>query len=239
MSAVDSLQAGSALSYLIAFAVPALDAILPALPGETAIVALGVATAGSSDPRVALLVMLAAAGAFAGDNLSYLIGRRFGPAARRRFSGTPKGAAAHAWAERSLDRFGTQLIVVCRFIPGGRTAVTLTCGLTGYPRRRFAAATALAAVIWAMQAFLIGRIGGRAFADHPLAALGVALGVSVAISALIELLRRLSRRRIRGASGVDVATAEVAAMDVTEAAETVTTTQECRAGARVSRTRSG
>ena len=238
MSALDSLQAGSALSYLIAFGVPALDAILPALPGESAIIALGVATAGSADPRIALLVILAAAGAFAGDNLSYLIGRRFGPAVRRRFFGTPKGAKAHAWAERSLARFGTQLIVVCRFIPGGRTAVTLTCGLTGYPRRRFAAATALAAVIWAVQAFLIGRIGGRAFADNPWAALGLALGASVAISAAIEVVRRLWPLRPRGAAATDIA-----AMDITggaEAAEIVTATPEGHDGASgVSRTRSG
>ena len=110
---------------------------LPALPGESAVIALGVATAGSADPRIALLVACAAAGAFAGDNLSYLIGRRFGPAVQRRFFATPKGVKARAWAERSLARYGPQLIIVCRFIPGGRTAVTLTCGLTGYPRRRF------------------------------------------------------------------------------------------------------
>jgi len=225
MSALDSLQVGSALSYLIAFGVPALDAILPALPGETAIVALGVATAGSTDPRVVLLVVLAAAGAFAGDNLSYLIGRRFAPAVRRRFFSSPKGAAANAWAERSLARFGTQLIVVCRFIPGGRTAVTLTCGLTGYPRRRFVAATALAAVIWAAQAFLIGRIGGRAFADNPWAALGVALGASAAISALIEVVRRLRRTK---------------SAPVAEVAGTPAATGECHEGASgVSRTRSG
>ena len=56
MSAFDSLQVGSALSYLIALIIPALDAILPILPGETAVIALGVATAGSADPRIALLV---------------------------------------------------------------------------------------------------------------------------------------------------------------------------------------
>jgi membrane-associated protein len=197
MSALDSLQVDSALSYLIAFGVPALDAILPALPGETAIIALGVATAGSADPRIALLVGCAAAGAFAGDNLSYLLGRRFGPVVRRRFFTTQKGMRAQARAERSLARFGTALIVGCRFIPGGRTAVTLSCGLTGYPRRRFAAATALAAVIWALQAFLIGRIGGRAFADSPWAGLLIALGVCVAVSAGIEAVRRLRGSRER------------------------------------------
>ncbi len=204
MSALASLQVDSALSYLIAFVIPALDAVFPVLPGESAIIALGVATAGSTDPRIALLIGCAAAGAFIGDNLCYLLGRRFGPAVQRRFFATPKGMRARAWAERSLERFGTQLIVVCRFIPGGRTAVTLTCGLTGYPRRRFTAATAVAAVIWALYAFFIGRIGGQAFEDNPWAGLVIAFGASVAISALIEVLRRgisRARRRSRGNAG--------------------------------------
>src|SRR5262245_59284430 len=107
MSALDSLQVTSVLSYLIAFGVPALVAILPPLLAESASVVLGGAAAGSTDPRVALPVFLAAAGPFACDNLSYLIGRRFGFAVRRRFFSTPRGMRAHAWAERSLARFGT------------------------------------------------------------------------------------------------------------------------------------
>ena len=213
MSLLGSLQVDSALSYLIAFLVPALDAIFPALPGESAVIALGVATAGSADPRIALLVGCAAVGAFAGDNLSYLLGRRFGPAVQRRFFTTPKGIKARAWAERSLDRYGTQLIVVCRFIPGGRTAVTLTCGLTGYPRRRFVAATALAAVIWALYAFFIGRIGGQAFEDNPWIGLVIAFGASIAVSAVIEAVRRLLARRRRRAGAEAAANAGGTAAD--------------------------
>jgi membrane-associated protein len=198
VSAFDTLQVGSALSYLIALVIPALDAIFPVLPSESAVIALGVATARSTDPRIAVLVACAAAGAFLGDNLSYLLGRRFGPAVQRRFFTTPKGARARAWAERSLRRFGMQVIIVCRFIPGGRTAVTLTCGLVGYPRRRFIAATAVAAVIWALYAFLLGRIGGRAFENNPWAGLVIAFGGSVAISAVIEGIRRLLSRRHTG-----------------------------------------
>jgi membrane protein DedA with SNARE-associated domain len=214
VSVLGSLQVDSALSYLIAFVIPALDAVFPVLPSESAIIALGVATAGSADPRIALLIGCAAAGAFAGDNLSYLLGRRFGPAVQRRFFATPKGAKARAWAERSLGKYGPQLIVVCRFIPGGRTAVTLTCGLTGYPRRRFAAATALAAVIWALYAFFIGRIGGQAFEDSPWAGLAIAFGASIAISAVIEVIRRLlSRRRGRAAAGAAPAEARAGVLD--------------------------
>lgn len=196
---ITTLQVGSVLSYLIAFALPCLDAVLPVLPSETVIIAFGVATAGSADPRIFLLVLCAALGAWAGDNLSYLIGWRFGPwAAHRFFAPGTKGAARRAWAERSLDRFGVMLIIVCRFIPGGRTAVTLSCGLIRYPWPRFATATAIAAAVWASYAFFAGRIGGKAFENQPLLGFAVAFGGALVVSGLIELTRRvITWRRTR------------------------------------------
>ena len=196
--ALDSLQVDSLLSYAVAIIIPALDAVLPVLPSETAIITLGVATAGSADPRIALLIACSAAGAFLGDNLCYLLGRRFGPRIERRFFRSEKGARRRAWAERSLERYGMPLIIVCRFIPGGRTAVTLCCGIVGYDRRRFIIATAAAGLIWASYSFFIGRLGGRAFEDKPWAGLLLAFGVSIAVSGLIEAVRRIrSARRAR------------------------------------------
>ena len=165
------------------------------LPSETVIIALGVATAGSADPRIALLIACSAAGAFLGDNLCYLLGRRFGPRVERRFFRGEKGARRRAWAERSLERYGMPLIVICRFIPGGRTAVTLCCGIVGYQRRRFVVATAVAGLIWAAYAFLIGRLGGRAIEDKPWAGLLLAFGATIAVSGLIEVIRRIRSRR--------------------------------------------
>jgi membrane protein DedA with SNARE-associated domain len=193
-----SLQVGSPASYAVAFVLPCLDAVLPLLPAETAIIALGVATAGSRDPRIGLLVLLAALGAFLGDNLSYALGRHLGPRADRRFFVGVKGARRRAWAEDALGHYGARLILVCRFIPGGRTAVTLTCGLVGYGLRNFVAATAVAGGIWASYAFLIGRLGGKAFADKPWSGLLLALGTSLALSAVVEVTRRaLGRLRTR------------------------------------------
>jgi membrane protein DedA with SNARE-associated domain len=200
VSVLTSLQPDAALSYLIAFVLPALDAVLPVVPSETAIITLGVATAGSADPRIALLMAVAAAGAFAGDSLSYFIGRRFGPAAERRFLSSPRGQAGRRWAEKSLARHGMLLIIVARFIPGGRTAVTLTCGLIGYRYRRFALGTGIAAVVWVLYAFFIGRLGGRVFEDNSWAALLLALGVAGALAAVVEGVRRLHARRPPGPS---------------------------------------
>jgi membrane protein DedA with SNARE-associated domain len=184
------LNLSSPVTYLIAVLLPALDALLPVVPSETAIVALGVATAGSTDPRIALLIALAAFGAFLGDNVNYLLGQRFGPAVARRFLSGERGTRQRAWAERSLGQFGARLIIACRFIPAGRTVVTLTCGLVGYRRRSFVIATAVAGVIWASYAFAIGRLGGRAFEGKPWAGLLLALGVVVVVSAVVEVLRR-------------------------------------------------
>jgi len=191
MSALTSLQVDSVISYLVAVLIPALDAIFPVLPSETAVIALGVATAGSSDPRIGLLVACAALGAFLGDNLCYVVGRRFGPWVERRFFASEKGRHRREWAEHSLGRFGTQIIIVCRFIPGGRTAVTLSCGLIGYSRRRFVFATAIAAVIWALYAFFLGRLGGQAFEDRPWLGFLVAFGGTLVITGLIEAGRRI------------------------------------------------
>jgi len=193
MTGLYALQVGSAVSYIVALLVPALDALIPVLPSETVVIALGVATAGSADPRIGLLVALAAFGAFLGDNAAYLLGQRFGPMVNRRLFAGERGVARRAWAERSLDRFGMLIIIACRFIPGGRTAVTVTCGLIRFPRRRFLGATACAGTIWASYAFLLGRLGGKAFEHQPWIGLLLALGVGVAVSVLTEAGRRAWR----------------------------------------------
>jgi membrane-associated protein len=190
-SSLSHLAVGSPVSYLLALLLTAFDVLVPILPSETAIIALGVATAGSTDPRIVVLVALAAAGAFLGDNLAYLVGRRLGPFIERRVFAGEKGARRKAWAVGALDRYGARLIIVCRFIPGARTAVTITCGLVGFRRRTFVIATAFAGVIWACYAFFIGRLGGQAFESKPWAGLLLAFGVALAISGLTELIRRV------------------------------------------------
>lgn len=195
MTHLSDLQPDSVLSYLIAFLFPALDAVLPVLPSESVIVALGVATAGSIDPRLVLLVILAACGATVGDNVCFIVGRYFGPSVDRRFFASERGARHRSWAQKTLERFGARLIIVCRFIPGGRTVVAFTCGAVGYPWRRFLPVTALSGVIWATYAFVMGRIGGTTFASKPWLGLVVALGLAFVVSVAVELVRRLIQWR--------------------------------------------
>jgi membrane protein DedA with SNARE-associated domain len=189
LESLTSLVDGSPWTYALLLAVAALDAVFPIVPSETMAIAAGV-LAGAGELSLALVIAAAAAGAFLGDNGSYLAGRTLGTRVR--------GAErARAWAARALERRGGYIIVAARFVPGGRTAVTLTAGMTRMPASRYVPFAAVAAVVWASYAGVLGYAGGRAFEEEPLKALLVALAVAAGIAGAVEAYRALARGRVR------------------------------------------
>ena len=123
-----------------------------------------------------------------------MIGRHFGDWAKRRFFSGEKARRRIRWAEKELQERGGELIVVARFIPGGRTAVTLSAGALKMPWRRFATFDAVAAIVWASYAALLGYVGGKQFQDAPWKGLIVALSLAFAVAGGVELVRWLVRR---------------------------------------------
>ena len=184
----------SGWAYAIIFLLAALDALVPLVPSESSVITAGV-VASSGHLSVGLIVLAAAGGAFAGDNTAYLLGRRFGTRIEARFFQGERGRRQIQWAERQLAERGGELIVIGRFIPGGRTAVTLSAGTLRYPWRRFALFDAAAALVWAFYATLLGYVGGCAFVHAPWKGLVVALAIAFAVAGAIELTRWLLKRR--------------------------------------------
>ena len=185
-------------AYVIVFLFAYLDVLVPIVPSETAVITAGVVAA-DGDLSLALIIPLAAAGAFLGDNTAYLIGRRFGTRATERFFRSERARRRIAWADEQLDERGGELIMVGRFVPGGRTAVALSSGTLGYPWRRFVLFDAAAALIWASYSALIGFYGGQTF--EGLWGLALALAIAFAVVGGIELIRWLLRRRGRAVEG--------------------------------------
>jgi membrane protein DedA with SNARE-associated domain len=189
----------SGWAYAIVFALAFLDALLPVVPSETAVITAGV-VAGGGDLSLMLVIPAAAAGAFLGDNSAYLIGRHFGSRATERFFSGEKARRRIDWAQDQLRERGGELIAVGRFIPGGRTAVTLSAGTLRFPWRRFVLFDAAAALVWALYAALLGYFGGRTFEHAEWKGLLLALGLAFAVAGGIELARwALKRRRVVGA----------------------------------------
>jgi membrane protein DedA with SNARE-associated domain len=193
-------------SYLLIFAISFGDVLFPLLPSETVVITAGV-LAGSGDMQLGLIIPLAAAGAFLGDNTAYFIGHRYEDWIRRVLFRGDKAKERLEWAERQIDERGGELIIVGRFIPGGRTAVSVSCGWLDLRWRRFAAFDAIAAVIWASYAALLGYFGGKTFHDQPWKGLLLAFVIALSVAGGIELVRWLLRRR-KGARGVGPAEPE-------------------------------
>lgn len=203
MITLDLLADLSALAYLLVLVLAAFDVVVPILPSESAVILGGVLVwQGRLHPVP--LVLAAAAGAIAGDHLSYSIGRwtqRGRPQTGRRDRRMGKAERLQVWAGRQLDQRGPALLIVARFIPGGRTASTFMAGRTVYSLRRFTPTTVGAGVLWATFAALLGYIGGHAFHDQTLLATGLGLMLAVAFAALVELV--LSWRERRNGALVD------------------------------------
>ena len=186
---------GAWWSYLVIFAVATIDAFFPLVPSETLMVIGG--NLASSDDLVLMLVILSgAAGAILGDNISYAIGSWVGEKTVKRVFRSEKSHRRLEWAERTLDERGAYIILIARFIPGGRTAVTFSAGYVHtFPWRRFIVYDVVACSLWATYAALLGYFGGKTFEDHPFWGVALALGIALALGLVVEAVRHLRQRR--------------------------------------------
>lgn len=193
---VDTVTA-SAWVYPLILGVAALDAVFPLVPSEATVIAAA-ALAASGELGLGLVLLAGAAGAVLGDNVAYALGRAGRGRAQRRIARSPAWSGRFARAEAQLRRRGGTVIVVSRFVPGGRTATMIAAGIAGLGWRRFAAYDVAAGVLWAGYAGAIGWVGGRASADRPLRALLLAFGLAAALTVLLEMGRR-AHGRLAGA----------------------------------------
>ncbi|WP_406066688.1 DedA family protein [Micromonospora sp. NBC_00860] len=180
--------------YLAIFAIAVLDGFFPVVPSETAVITAGVFAA-SGAPYLPAVILVAAAGALVGDHISYAIGRGGGTRLLDRLPPHGRRRAAIDRARRGIATRGGLILTVARYIPGGRTAVTLTMGAVRYPRRRFLAFDALAASSWGLYSALVGYLGGLAFEQDPLRGLLLGLGLALTVTVVVEVVRWLRNRR--------------------------------------------
>jgi membrane-associated protein len=191
---------GAWWSYPLVFTVAMVDAFFPLVPSETVVI-IGGNLAASGDLNLALVILVAAAGAVVGDNISYAVGMLIGERTIKRWFSGEKSRQRLEWAERTLDERGAYIILVARFIPGGRVAVTFSSGyIPTFPWRRFIVYDSVAGLLWATYAALLGYFGGKTFENHPWLGLGIALGVALSLGFVVEAIRHVRQRRSHGDS---------------------------------------
>jgi membrane-associated protein len=190
-SFVDAVS-GSSWTYGLVFVVSMLDAFFPVVPSETTVIAAGVIAA-DGELHVPLIIACAAAGAIVGDNVSFGAGHFLGERiVEKVFTGKRKRHVDRA--ERMLNERGGYLIIIARFIPGGRTAATFAAGSLEWPWRRFMKFDVIAGVIWGTYATMLGYLGGKAFEKSPLKGFLLAFAIALAITGVIEAVRWYRKR---------------------------------------------
>ena len=162
------------------------------IPGETVVVIGATVLAHASGWWVALGVLMVAVGATAGDHFGWFVGRKVGePIGRSR---AVESIGFDKW-DRAMQAVQHQRLVpliVVRQLPGVRTLVAAACGAAGVSYARFATASVLGALIWALL-----WVGGGALVGHTVIdILGPLLPIAL-LAWILVILGLFLRKRLK------------------------------------------
>jgi membrane protein DedA with SNARE-associated domain len=192
---LDDLAHLATWAYAVIFGFSVGDAVLPVLPSETAVI-LGGVLAQRGDLSAPIVVLVAALGAMIGDNISYQLGRSANRKGKHPEDMKGRLGKMLGWAEAALHSRGASMIILARFIPGGRIAITFGAGYVKYERMKFVGSTFLAGALWALYATGIGYLGGRVFEEKWWAGLLLGHANAFSVAGEIELARKLSGKSV-------------------------------------------
>ena len=170
--------------YLAIFGLLTVDAVIPVIPVQAVMITSGALTV-YGDLNLVLVIAIGALGMLTGDSIAFLLGRSTGHvgrgwlssrlrAMRTRYGPRPddeldrqesRTRRAAVRFTRGLRRPGPLVLLLCRFVPGGRMAAGFHAGRTGYPIKLFLAYDGAAAIGWATYGGLVGHVGGTAITD--------------------------------------------------------------------------
>ena len=174
------------------------------LEGETFVIfagALSVLTPeGFSSPPINIYILIAAAwiGSFCGDQVYFLLGRKFGKRILRRF---PRIEGGVQLAIDMLHKYHTIFILTYRYMYGVRNFASLGMGMSGLSWPRFASLNFISAFIWA-NSFAWGGYALGYFAASALGKINfvyIMIGVLVFVFALFAFMHWRGKKKYKQA----------------------------------------
>lgn len=135
---------------VVLFATLFLETFGLPLPGESALVATSAAAA-NGKINIFAVAMVASLAAIAGDNVAYLIGRRYGRALILAYGGR-LGISEEKYqaVEDVTKKYGAFVVVVARFFVLLRQLNGLVAGSANMPWPRFLIANVLGSMLWVL-----------------------------------------------------------------------------------------
>jgi membrane-associated protein len=191
------------LVLVLVFALPAAEAGLLVgvfIPGEVGVLLGGVVAHEGGLPLYAVIAA-AALGAVIGDQVGYLLGRRYGGALATHL---PSAVRRSGDLDRALDlirRRGAVAVALGRWTAVLRALVPGAAGTSGMARARFTVANLLGGTLWAAAVAVAGYLAGASYR-----ALERNLGIggdAILAAVVVVIVLRIRARRHRGADSPD------------------------------------
>ena len=200
--------------FLIIFAETGL-VILPFLPGDSLLFAIGAITAKGVGLHLPTVIILLIVAAVVGDAVNYWIGYKFGPAIFRREEADEAlpgdGASGRKrplidklmnkkhlqQAQEFYDKYGGKTIILARFVPIVRTFAPFVAGIGKMNYFRFLIFNLIGGVAWVLLCVLAGSLlGGMAFVQKHFELVLIAVVLISVLPMVVEYLR--ARKEPRG-----------------------------------------
>lgn len=194
-------QIGPILFYLVVWGLVFVGTALlvglfiPFITGDTLLFASGIVAASGLGVNIWILAIGTGIAAFAGDQVGYAAGLRFGrPLLDKR--GGRRTQAFIARADRFYHLFGWWSMVVGRFIPWGRIFIPILAGAAKMRFLRFATANLVGTLLWAVLITVLGYFAASspAIKEISYAIAAVCIVASVVAGFRAWWLGRRSRR---------------------------------------------
>lgn len=172
------------------------------LEGESVLLLAG-AAAFHGQLSLPVVIAVATVASFFGDQLFFLIGRRFGPSLIARYPGIEPRINRF---NQLIERFHQPLILSIRFLYGLRIAGPIAVGMSRVPWFSFLSLNLVGAVIWATLIAYLGQGAGQVVATiyQQVTAQGIlhlvdvdgAVGIAILALSLLAVLILHARRRV-------------------------------------------
>lgn len=129
--------------------------VVPFITGDSLLFAAGIVVATSESLNIVVLAVGVGVAAMLGDQVGFLLGRRYGRGYLDRHGGR-RTRSAIAVTERFYTKYGWWSVVIARFVPWGRVLIPVIAGVGRMNYYKFLTSNVVGAVLWGVGITVIG-----------------------------------------------------------------------------------
>jgi membrane-associated protein len=152
------------LIYFLLFMVVFVETgfvIMPLLPGDSMLFAIGVIAATTGQLSMSIIIPLLIIAALLGDNLNYFVGNKFGSYIKKRGNILFLKKEYITQTEAFFEKNGPKAIILARFVPIVRTIAPFVAGAGSMKYRTYLLNCILGAIIWVVSITFLGYFLGQ------------------------------------------------------------------------------